>query len=67
MLPQFNDGPRARHHHDPRAMAWELFVSSDTRRAGHARATGTNRGTRARATGFWAGLQTLIGRMRNRR
>lgn len=68
MLPKCRDGlPVQRHHHDPRAMAWEIFVTSDSRRkAARGRAAeGPAEPNAARPSRFWAGLQSLVGRVRN--
>jgi hypothetical protein len=48
-------------------MAWEIFVTSDSRRrAAHRRAAeGPAEPDAARPSRFWAGLQSLVGRVRN--
>ena len=71
MLFQCRDGhPVQRHHHDPRAMAWEIFVTSDSRRrgAGSRIAADDDAPVPEPPVGsrrFWAGLQSLVGRVRN--
>jgi hypothetical protein len=48
-------------------MAWEILVTSDSRRrAAHRRAAeGPAEPDAARPSRFWAGLQSLVGRVRN--